>query len=152
MSTAQERAAALEAEAAALDVKVSEMSREVFGMESKIKAAILEDEQRAKQLVRQRAKLGEEIDLFRFKSAALRDQVKELRVAVLREKLDEARALFAEKGEAVTKAVARLDLAKSELEQATRERDILTSHWSNAGAIVSKIEGELQSTQSANAV
>lgn len=144
MSTAQERAAALEAEAAALDVKVSEMSREVFGMESKIKAAILEDEQRAKQLVRQRAKLGEEIDLFRFKSAALRDQLYDLRAEVLAERLDEAREVFTAKQKAMMEAGARVERLRGELDSATRDHHTALGQASNAGEIVARLESELR--------
>ena len=142
--TAQERAAALEAEAAALDAKVSQMSREVFGMESKIKAAILEDEQRAKQLVRQRAKLGEEIDLFRFKSAAIRDQLVEMHADLLRERLDEAREVFTAKQKAMMEAGARVERLRMELDSATREHHAALGQASNAGEIVARLESELR--------
>jgi len=140
MSTAQERAAALEAEAAALDMKVSEMSREVLGMG----ANILEDEARAKVLIKQRAKLGEEIDLFRFKAAALRDQLAEMRADILREKLAEAQIQFTERGNLAKAAGERLEKAREELRAAERDQAAITAQWANAGDAVSKLEIELR--------
>ena len=141
--SAQERSAALEAEARELDAQVAAMSAEIEDVGEEIKKVIVNDEAAAKKLIKDRTKLAETIDFARFKAAGLKDQIYELRGDVLREKLAEARAVYEEKKENAEKAAARLDLAKSELEQATRDRDIAMSQWSNSGAIVSKLETEL---------
>lgn len=119
------------------------MAADIAKLDTAIRAAATKDTEKATMLLEQKATLERSLSLNKYKIEGLKQHIADLRADVLRERLDEARRIFNEKGMAAQKAAERHDAARAELEQATRDRDIVTGHWSNAGAIVAKLESEL---------